>query len=113
MAAAAPYRYVYVNADGTARELHASERYYLETEFKGGDGDMPYIKASYEERDGWGEISGYLERSQLPAGTAVAAAPAENPMRALSKDEYIAWLRDNGTEVVENADGSFTIKGRR
>ena len=50
--AAAPYRYVYVIADGTARELHASERQYLETEFSGGDGVMPYIKSSYSERDG-------------------------------------------------------------
>ena len=48
--------YVYVLANGTARELHADERQYLETEFQGGDGAMPYIKASYEARDGWGEI---------------------------------------------------------
>jgi len=33
-----PYPYVHVNADGSARELHPSERRYLETEFKGGDG---------------------------------------------------------------------------
>jgi hypothetical protein len=38
MPAADPYPYVYVNADGTARELHASEQKYLEAEFKGGDG---------------------------------------------------------------------------
>ena len=53
MPAAAPYRYVYVIADGTARELHVSERQYLETEFSGGDGAAPYIKSSYSERDGW------------------------------------------------------------
>jgi len=40
-----PYRYVHVEADGSARELHPSERRYLETEFKGGDGAAPYIKA--------------------------------------------------------------------
>jgi len=51
MPAAEPYPYIYVNADGTARELHAGERAYLETEFKGGDGAMPYIKDSYEERN--------------------------------------------------------------
>ena len=54
--------------DGTARELHASERQYLETEFRGGDGAMPYIKNSYSERDGWSEISSYLSgRSSPPA----------------------------------------------
>jgi hypothetical protein len=51
---AAPYPYVYVNADGTARELHANEQKYLETDFKGGDGAAPYVKSSYQERDGWG-----------------------------------------------------------
>jgi len=40
------YPYIYVNADGTARELHAGERAYLEMEFKGGDGAMPYIKTA-------------------------------------------------------------------
>jgi hypothetical protein len=44
MPAAALYPYVYVNADGTARELHPSEQKYLETEFKGGGGAAPYVK---------------------------------------------------------------------
>ena len=60
-----------MSSDGTARELHASERQYLETEFRGGDGAMPYIKNSYSERDGWSEISSYLKRSELPAGTLI------------------------------------------
>jgi len=110
MPAEGPYPYVYINADGSARELHASERQYLETEFKGGDGAMPYIKASYEARDGWGEIGGYLERAKLPAGRAVA--PADNPLHALSKEDTVAWLRKKGVEVVENADGSVTVKGK-
>jgi hypothetical protein len=112
MPAAALYPYVYVIADGTACELHASERQYLETEFSGGDGAMPYIKSSYSERDGWGEITGYLERSELPAGTVIHHAPAEDPRRPLSKTEYIAWLRNKGVEVIENSDGSMTIMAK-
>ena len=112
MPAAAPYPYVYVIADGTARELHASERQYLETEFSGGDGAAPYIKSNYSERDGWGEISGYLERSELPAGTVTHHAPAEDPRRPLSQTEYIAWLRNKGVEVIENSDGSMTIMAK-
>ena len=104
-----PYPYIYVNADGSARELHPDERAYLETEFKGGDGDMPYIKGSYEERDGWGEISGYMKRALLPRGTPVAPAPAENPNRPMTREEYIAWNRAKGLTVIENADGSLTI----
>ena len=112
MPAAAPYRYVYVIADGTARELHVNERQYLETEFRGGDGAMPYIKSSYSERDGWGEITGYLKRSELPAGTVIHHAPAEDPRRPLSQTEYIAWLRNKGVEVTENSDGSMTIMAK-
>jgi hypothetical protein len=111
---AAPYPYVYVNADGTARELHASERRYLETPFKGGDGAMPYIKSSYQQRDGWGELTGFLQRSLLPDGTPVRDAPAEDPIRPLGKDEFIAWLRNKGVTVTENGDGSFSMtKPRR
>lgn len=114
MAAAAPYPYIYVIADGTARELHASERQYLETEFSGGDGAAPYIKSTYLQRDGWGEISGYLKRSELPAGTVIHAAPSEDPQRPVGRAEYIAWLRSKGVEAIENSDGSMTIaKPRR
>ena len=107
-----PYPYIYVNADGTARELHTAERAYLETEFTGGDGAMPSIKDSYDERNGWGEITGYLKRAALPAGTPVADAPAEDPHRPLGRSEYIAWLRGKGVEVTENSDGSLTVHGR-
>jgi hypothetical protein len=78
----APYPYIYVNADGSARELHASERQYLETEFKGGDGAMPYINSTYEERNGWGDLNGYLKRSLLPDGTPTHNAPADDPIPA-------------------------------
>jgi hypothetical protein len=73
------FRYVYVNADGTARELHPNERQYLETEFIPGDGAAPYVKDSYAERNGWGEIRGFLERSKLPGGTPVQDAPKAGP----------------------------------
>jgi hypothetical protein len=112
IATAAPYRYVYVNADGSARELHAEERTYLEKEYNGGDGDMPYVKDSYSERNGWGELNGFLKRSDLPARTTIHPAPAENPNRGMSKDEYIAWLRNKGVEVVENSDGSITTMAK-
>jgi hypothetical protein len=113
MPVAKPYPYIYVNADGTARELHAGERRYLETEFSGGDGARPYIKSSYPARDGWGEIAGYLKRSKLPSGTPVHDAPKQDPSRPLSRAEQIAWLRGKGVEVVENSDGSFTTSKPR
>ncbi len=95
-----PYPYVYINADGTARELHADERAWLDTEYKGGDGAMPNVKDSYDERNGWGELNGYLARTALPAGMAVADAPAENPIRTMSVDEFIVWLRGKGVRAT-------------
>jgi len=61
------FRYVYVNSDGSARELTADEQVYLNTEFSGGDGARPYIKFRYESLTPDGRISGFLERRQLPA----------------------------------------------
>jgi hypothetical protein len=103
------YPYIFVNADGTARDLHASERRYLETEFTGGDGAAPYIKDSYDELNGWGELKGYLMRSALPAGTRIHAAPADDPLKPMSQAEHIEWLRGKDVLVVENRDGSFTM----
>jgi hypothetical protein len=107
------YPYIYVNADGTARELHVSEQKYLETEFRGGDGAMPYIKSSYNEHNGWGELNGYLKRSRLPASTLIHAAPVEDPNKPLSKKELVEWLRAKGVEVIENSDGSITTSRLR
>jgi hypothetical protein len=108
-----PYPYIYVNTDGTARELHLSERRYLETKFTGGDGAAPYIKAEYVQRNGWGEISGYLKRSSLPGGTPTADAPLQDPLEPMSPAKTTAWLRSKGLDVIENSDGSFTTSKPR
>ena len=103
------YPYVYVNADGTARELHPNERQYLETEFLPGDGAAPHVKDSYAELDGWGEIRGFLVKSKLPEGTPIQDAPKEDPSRGLGKAEYVEWLRSKGVNVTEKSDGSVLL----
>jgi hypothetical protein len=103
-----PYPYVYVNADGGARELHPDERDYLETRFQPGNGDRPYVKRRYSQRDGWGELAGFLKRSRLPSGIVIQAAPAENPSKPLTRSDQIQFLRDKGMVVTENPDGTFT-----
>ena len=108
-----PYPYIYINADGTARELHPNERAWLETEYTLGDGAAPRVKDSYQERNGWGEIRGYLKRAALPAGMRVADAPADDPRRPMSHEELVAWLRSKGVRVTESGDGSTTIPGQK
>jgi len=107
---AGPYPYLYVNADGSARELHPNERQYLETPFHPADGGRPYIKDSYESKNGWGEITGFLKRSKLPAGTPVHAAPEEDPSPPLTWEDQLEWYRNRGWKVVKNSDGSTTLK---
>jgi hypothetical protein len=99
------YPYIYINAVGTARELHPNERAWLETEYTLGDGAAPRVKDSYQERNGWGEIRGYLKRAALPAGMPVADAPAEDPRRPMSREDTIAWLRGKGVRVTESGGG--------
>ncbi len=62
----APYPYVYILEDGSARELAPGERKYLDTPFHPGDSARPYIKENYRSKDGAGNMSGYCPRNMLP-----------------------------------------------
>lgn len=105
-----PYLFVYVNNDGSARELHPNERNYLETPFDPFDGNRPYIKDSYLSKNGWGEIGGFLKRAELPSRTPIALAPSEDPCKPLSKQDQIQILRNRGFEVMAESDRVFTLK---
>jgi hypothetical protein len=65
---------VYVNEDGSVRELTVAEKIYVETEFSPLDGARPYIKSSYWDRTAWG-IQGYLPRAELPGSMFIHPAP--------------------------------------
>ncbi len=73
-----PYMYVYVNDDGSARELSPSERAYLETPFHPFDSGRPYVKSSYDKKDGRGRLSGFCLRTQIPSNIEIADAPPED-----------------------------------
>ncbi|MGI4826662.1 MAG: hypothetical protein ACRYFU_00470 [Janthinobacterium lividum] len=103
-----PYPFIYVENEGGARELSRREREYLETPFIAPDGARPYAKWRYKEKNGWGELSGFLKRNKLPRGTPIAPAPLNEPERA-AKSETIRRAREYGADIVENDDGSYTI----
>lgn len=65
------FEYVYVNDDGTVRELTDAEKRRLSTEFERGDSRRPYVKLRYESRDDLGRLRGFLKRRQLPVGVPV------------------------------------------
>lgn len=65
---------VYVNEDGSVRELTEAERTYVETEFCPLDGAQPYIKSRYLEPTAWG-LQGYLPRTAVPEEVAIQPVP--------------------------------------
>jgi hypothetical protein len=72
---------IWVNVDGSARELTEADKKYVDTEFSPFDGARPYIKSHYQQRNGWGELSGYLHRKEVPDGVLVNPAPPASPLQ--------------------------------
>ncbi len=59
--------FVYMNDDGSVRDITATEAEYLATAFDGADGNRPYIKRHHDMRTPDGKLRGFLRRSDLPA----------------------------------------------
>ncbi len=60
------FEYVYVEDDGSVREVTDVERRRLTNEYDEGDSRRPYIKLRYESRDAESRQRGFLRRRQLP-----------------------------------------------
>jgi hypothetical protein len=65
---------VYVNEDGSVRELTEAERTYVAIEFSPLDGARPYVKSRYSDRTAWG-IQGHLPRAEVPDGVSIDPPP--------------------------------------
>ena len=107
------FPYVYVNQDGSVRELSPNEQQYLSKEYHGADGDRPYIKPKYETTNGWGSLSGYLPRRLVPGRQVIRPV---NPnydaaVREYDKDfMHRRWdaERAAGDTVTVHPDGSIS-----
>ena len=75
-------KFVYMNQDGSVREMSPAEQAYLSKEFSGGDGGRPYIKSDYKSRDGWGSLSGFIERRNVPARIKISPVHPDFDARA-------------------------------
>lgn len=103
------FKFVYVNQDGSARELSPAEQAYLSEEFSGGDSGRPYIKSSYESHDGWGSQSGFIERRRVPRR--IKILPVHPDYDTREKTLGFDWLdshRAVGDIIQKNPDGSIT-----
>lgn len=101
--------YVYVNQDGSVREISAGEQAYLERRFDPFDGARPYIKSRYWSWDNWGSRSGYLKRYRVPSRIAIQPVRADydNVIKDL-KEDILGTARASGEIIVRNDDGSIT-----
>jgi hypothetical protein len=106
------YHYVYVEDDGSAREIAEDEREYLETEYHPNDGARPYIKLRYESLNGWGSIAGYLNRAQLPASIQISPVPSK-PKTSTDINHMIEAHKKAGDTIIEKPDGSLVITVNR
>ena len=68
------FDYVYVDEDGSVRELNAAEEEYVTTALFLNDDADRYIKSRYESLTVDGRLAGYLRRRQLPRQIPVAPA---------------------------------------
>jgi hypothetical protein len=99
--------YVYVNQDGSVRELSLDEREFLSRYFHPADGARPYIKTFFTTKDGWGSVSGFLLRKRLPKGAVVEQVNPNYKQADLdARCEYIEDSRRVGDIITQNADGS-------
>lgn len=61
------FEFVFVEEDGSVRELYDDEKTYLNTKFLPSDGARPYIKSSYDETVIENrKIAGYIRRIRVP-----------------------------------------------
>ncbi len=92
---------VYVQEDGSVRELTEAEKNYVEREYSPLDGARPYIKSRYQERTAWGN-QGYLLRAHVPDGVAIHPAPMQN---ALSSQTPQAAAESLAERIRKHARG--------
>jgi hypothetical protein len=71
------FDYVYVDDDGSARELNAEEDEFVTTALLPDDEVHFYIKPRYESLSPDGRLRGYLRRNQLPRKISVGPPPSD------------------------------------
>lgn len=71
------FEYVYVELDGSVRELYNDEIEHLNTKFIPSDSGRPYIKSSYNQITSDNKVSGFIRRRRVPRH--ITIRPVEQP----------------------------------
>tara|TARA_R110000868_G_C10830547_1_gene759353 strand:- start:50 stop:649 length:600 start_codon:yes stop_codon:yes gene_type:complete len=117
------FEYVYVEIDGTVRELDNGEIEYLETKFEPSDGARPYIKSSYNQLTPDKKILGFLHRDKVPENIKISKTDLRflelrfpfsiyNSGQKIELPVGIYSVKVLGGWEVSIGDFSFTLKNR-
>ena len=90
---------VFVNEDGSVRELTDAEKTYVETEFLPFDGARPYVKLRYFDHTARG-LQGYLPRTQVPHGM-----PIQPPPQDMLRAQTPQVVADSLTQLLRRHGG--------
>ncbi|WP_298311840.1 hypothetical protein [uncultured Aquimarina sp.] len=98
------FEFVYVENNGTVRELDYEEIEYLQTKFQPGDGARPYIKSSYNQRTPDNKMLGFILRSNIPENIKII----RTDLRYL-EIRFPINIYDSG-KAIELSVGIYSIK---
>ncbi|WP_339663273.1 hypothetical protein [Croceibacter atlanticus] len=98
------FEYVYVEIDGTVRELDKGEIEYLETKFEPSDGARPYIKSSYYQLTPDKKILGFLHRDKVPENIKIS----KTELRFL--ELRFPFSIHNSGQIIELPVGIYSVK---
>ena len=82
---------IWIEEDGSARELTDAEKRHVDAEYSPFDGARPYVKTRHDQVNTLGDLSGYLQRTALPSGVSVGPAPAA-PSSPMTPEDVAADL---------------------
>ncbi len=103
------FRYVYINSDGSVRELSRSEKESFTKKYAFGDTERPYGKDRYDQRDGWGSVSGFIERKRVPASIVIGPVDPDY-VRAPFTRELIREMHEYAGFKVTDSPGGLTVQ---
>lgn len=103
------FRFVHMNQDGTVRELSRVEQAIFGQSYRPGDGAAPFIKARHDERNGWGSLSGFIDRKHVPTAMSIQPVdPAYSPTPINS--EFLMRLHEGSGDRLTKTAGGFTVE---
>lgn len=98
------FKFVYVENNGTVRELDNEEIEYLQTEFQPGDSARPYIKSTYKQRTPDNKMFGFILRNSVPENIKII----KTDLRYL-EIRFPINIYESG-KAIELSVGTYSIK---